>query len=96
MSGVGCIVKEIRHAHGIAEAAIAEATPMRGQVESRVASLVVQAQMSMAQIVGTLSERVKEVAAHSKVQALRVADVITQKLDKGLKAVATSIAATSK
>ena len=96
MSGVGCVTEETRRSRGIAEAAIAEAMSMRGQVESRVAPLAAQAEASMAQVVGALSERVKEVAAHSEVEAPRVADVITQQLEKGLEAVATSAAVTSK
>ena len=49
-----------------------------------------QAKASMAQVVGALSKRVKEVMAHSEMQASCVADALTQQLEKGLKTVTTS------
>ena len=51
---------------------------MHGQVERRVASLAAQAKVCMAQVVGTLSECVWEVAAHSEAQTLHVIGNITQ------------------
>ena len=57
--------------------------------------LTVQAEASTTHVVGVLSKRVKAVAAHSEVQASRIADVVSQQLERGLGAVATSIATTS-
>ena len=48
------------------EAAIAEAKSVHDKVESRVASLVVQAKASTVQVVGALSEHIKEVGASSE------------------------------
>ena len=46
-------------------------------------------------VVGLLSERVKAVAEHSEAQTSHVAGVVTQQLEKGLEAVATSAAMSS-
>ena len=72
MSGVGRVMEETRCARGIVETAIAEAKSVHGEVESRVASLAVQAEASMVQVVGTLSECIKEMAAHSKAEMSHV------------------------
>ena len=95
MSGVGCVTEETRRSRGIAEAAIAEAMSMRGQVESRVASLAVQAKASTAQVVGALSECVQEVAVHSEAQTLHVIGNITQRLEKDIEAAVVSTTTTS-
>ena len=42
MSGIGKVAEATRRAHGVAEAAIAEATSVRSQVESRIALLATQ------------------------------------------------------
>ena len=65
MSGVGQIADEARRVRGVAEAAIAEARSIHGEVESRVASLVAQADASAAHIIGVLSQHVQEVVEHS-------------------------------
>ena len=64
MSGVGGITEETRHACGIAEAAIAEAAPVHGQVENRVALLTAQAEASTVHVVDALSKRAIGVVAH--------------------------------
>ena len=70
MSGVGRITEKTRRAHGIAEAAIAKVKSMHGEVESRVASLVAQAEASTAHIAYALSKHVSEVAADTEAKAL--------------------------
>ena len=40
MSGVGYVAEETRHVRNVAEAAIAEAKSVHGEIESRVALLV--------------------------------------------------------
>ena len=95
MSGIGRVAEETLHVRGVAEAAIAEAKLVHEVVESKVASLTAQADASVVHITGVLSERVQQVAEHSDVQASRVAIEISQQLEKGLEAVATSAAATS-
>ena len=60
MSGISRVAEETRYVCGIAEAAIAEAKSVHGEVESRVASPAAQAEASMAQVVGTPSEHIKE------------------------------------
>ena len=95
MSGVGQIVDEARRVHGVADAAIAEARSVHCEVKSKVALLAVQASASTAHIVGVLSQRVQEVVEHSDMQASRVVGEVSQKLEKGLEAVATSAAVTS-
>ena len=56
----------------------AEAKSVRGEVESRVATLAVAAYASAARATEEISSRVKEVAEYSDVQALRVAADVTQ------------------
>ena len=77
---------------GVAEATIAEARSVHGEVESRVILLAAQADASNTHIVGVLSQRVEEVAEHSDAQALCVAGEVSQQLEKGLEAVVTSAA----
>ena len=64
MSGVGCVTEETRHVCNVSEAAIAEAKPVHGEVESSIASLMSQAKASTAHVVGVLSECVQEVSLH--------------------------------
>ena len=52
MFGVGRVTEETQHARGIAEAAIAEMTSVRGQVENRVASQVAQVYRCRGRTVG--------------------------------------------
>ena len=96
MSAVGCVVEETRHVRGVAEAAIAEANSVHDAVESKVASLMAYAKASTAHITGVLSKRVEEVAAHSEAQVSRVAEVVTQQLEKEIQAAVTSTAMTAK
>ena len=55
MSGMGQIADEACRVHRVAEAAIAEARSVHGDVESRVASLSVQDNASTTHIIGVLS-----------------------------------------
>ena len=95
ISSVGRVAEETLRMSGIAKAAIAEAKSVHEVVESKVASLTVQANASVAHITNVLSERVQQVAEYSNAQASRVAGEISQQLEKGLEAVAMSAAATS-
>ena len=65
-------------AYGIAEAAIAEATPVHNQVDSRVASLVVHAKASTAQTISALSERIREVMGHTEEQTSCIVGTVAQ------------------
>ena len=62
MSGVGRVADETRRAREVAEAAIAEARSVHGEVQSKVASLTAHADASTAHAVEVLSGRVQEVA----------------------------------
>ena len=95
MSGVGHIAEKTQHGRGIIESAIAEATSVRGQVETKVASLAAHTEASMVQVVGTVSECVREVAAHSEAQMPRVIGNIAQRLEKDIEAAAVSVAVMS-
>ena len=92
MSGVGHITGETCHARGIVEAAITKARFVHDEVESRIASLEVQAEASMAQVEGAVSKRIKEMAAHSEAETLRVVGSIAQRLEKEIEATAVSAA----
>ena len=46
-------------------------------------------------IIGLLSKCVEEIAAHSEAQTLRIADVVTQQLEREIQAAATSSATTA-
>ena len=93
--GIRRIVEQTRHARGVAEAAISEAMPVHGQVESKVASVTAQAEASTAHVVDALSKYVTEVAAHSAEQTLHVVGIVSQQLEKEIEAVVVSAAAMS-
>ena len=95
MSGRGRIAEETRCAHGIAKSAVVEATAVRSQVESRVASLAVEAKASTAHAVSALSKCVKEVVVHTEEQTLRIIGTVAQQLEKEIEAAAVSTAAMS-
>ena len=63
MSSIGHITEETHRVRDVAEAAIAEAKSMHGEVESRVTTLAVQAKASTAHITDVLSKHVSKVAA---------------------------------
>ena len=94
MSGVGKVADEAGCVCGVAEATIAEARFVHGEVESRVALLAAQADASTAHIVDVLSQCVQEVAEHSDAQVSQVAGEVSQQLEKGLETVVTSAAVT--
>ena len=66
MSSVGRVMEETRRARGIAEAAIAKAKSMHGEVESQVASLAAQAEESTVHIADALSKCVSKVTAQTE------------------------------
>ena len=92
MSDVGHIVDETHCAHEVAEAAIAEARSMHGEVQSKVASLMARADASTVHTVEVFSGRVREVAEHLEVQTSRVAEAVTQQLEREIEAATTSTA----
>ena len=86
VSGVSRVTQETRHVRDVAEAAIAEAKSVHGEVESRVATLVVQVEATTAHVVDALSKRVSEVAVQSEAQTLHVVGIGAQQLEKGIEA----------
>ena len=61
-------LEETRRVRDVAEAAVAEAKSVHGEVESRVATLAVQAEATTAHVVDALSKCVSKVAAQSEAQ----------------------------
>ena len=64
MSGVGRIADETRCMRELVEATSAEARSVHGEVESRVATLVAQADASASRVVEEITGRVREVVAY--------------------------------
>ena len=95
MSGVGRIAEETRQARGIVEVAIAEAKSVHGEVESRVASLVAQAEASTAHIADALSKCVSEGTVQNQAKMLRAVGAVAQQLEKETEAAAVSTITTS-
>ena len=85
LSGVGQVAKAIQRACGIAESAIVEATSVRSQVESRVASLLVQAEASTAHAINALSECIKEAVAHMEERMPHIVGAVANNWEKRLK-----------
>ena len=96
ISGVGHIAEETHRARGIAEAAIAKAKSVHGEVESRVASLAVQAKASTTHIANALSKCVSEVMAQTEAKTPRAIGTMAQQLEREIEVVAISTATTSK
>ena len=80
----------------LVEATCAEARFVHGEVESRVAMLAAKANASTARVVEEITGCVREAAAYSDAQASRVAEPITQQLEREIHAAATSTAAMAK
>ena len=78
MSGVRSVADETRHVRELVEATSVEARSIRGEVESKVATLVGKADASTTHVVEEITGRVQEVAAYSDAQALRVTAEVTQ------------------
>ena len=95
ISGVGRVEEETRRVRQMVEATTAEARSVRGDVESRVATLAAAADASAARTAEEISSRVKEAVEYSDAQASRVAADVTQRLEKEIVAAATSTAATA-
>ena len=72
----------------------AEARSVRGEVESKVAMLAAKADASTAHAIEEIEGRVREVAAYSDAEASRVAETVTQQLEREIHAAATSTAVT--
>ena len=92
---MGRVEKETRRVREMVEATTAKARSVRGDVESRVATLAVAADMSAARTAEEISSRVKEVVEYSDAQASRITADVTQRLEKEIVAAATSTTATA-
>ena len=95
MSSIGRIAEETRRVCGVAEAAIAKAKSVHGEVESRVASLAAQAEANTTHIADALSKCVSKVAAQSEVQTSRIIGTIAQGLEQNIEAAVVSAAVMS-
>ena len=95
MSGVERMAVEMRHAREVAEAAIAEARSVHGEVQSKVALLMARANVSATHAVEVLSGRVQEGAEQSQVQMSHVAVAVAQQFEKEIEAGVSSTAATA-
>ena len=95
MSSVSHVTKETHCVRDVAKAAIAKAKSVHGEVESRVATLVAQAEANTKHVVDRLSKRVSVVVVQSEAQTSRVVGTVAQQLEKGIEASALSAAATS-
>ena len=71
ISGVGRIEQEMRHVRKMMEATMAKVKSVHGEVESRVATLAVVADVSVARAAEEILSRVKEVVEYSDAQASR-------------------------
>ena len=96
ISGVGRVEEETRRVRQMVEATTAEARSVRGDVESRVATLAAAADASAARTAEEISSRVKEAVEYSDAQASRVAADVTQRLEKEIVVAAMSTTATAK
>ena len=68
---------------------------MHGEVQSKVASIMAHADASAACAVEVLLGCVQEVVRHSEVQTPRIAETVTQQLEKEIEATAMSAATTA-
>ena len=96
ISSVGRVEEETHRVWQMVEATTAEARSVRGDVESRVATLAAAADASAARTAEEISSRVKEAVEYSDMQASRIAADVTQRLEKEIVAAVTSTAATAK
>ena len=76
----------------MAEAAIAQAWLVRGEVEGKMAELKQHAEVSALTTTNVLASWIEQVVAESSGVASRIATDVTQQLQKGLEAVVTSMA----
>ena len=95
MCGVSHVADETLRVCEVVEAAMAEAKSVHSEVASKVVSLLAHATANTAHIVEVLSGCVQEVAAHSEAQALRVAELVTQRLEKEIEVATTSVVMTT-
>ena len=81
LSGIGHVAEETHRTRGIAEAAIAEARSVHGEIESKVSSRAAQAAASTAHITDALSKRMGEVVAETEAKTSRVVGTVAQQLE---------------
>ena len=82
MFGVGRIADKTRRVRKLVEATNAEARSVHGEVESKVATMAAEADASAANAVEEIMGHAWEVVAYSDAQASRVAETITQQLER--------------
>ena len=95
MFGVGCIADETRHVRELVEATSAKARFAHGEVQSKVATLVAQADASASRTVEETTGCGREVAAYSDVQASCITAEVTQRLESEIQATVMSTAMTA-
>ena len=84
---------QTRYAQFVAEAAIAEAWSVRDEVASRMEEVVKRSDVSVSNVVDTLTGKVQQVAMHFDAQTLQAVGQVAQQLEREVKAIAMSTAA---
>ena len=95
ISGVGGMEEEMRHAHSVAEAAIAEAAAASSRMESNIAHVAAQMEAKTAQAVMALAERVRESVVEIEACTLCTVGSVVQQLEREIEAAMTGAAVTS-
>ena len=94
-SGVGMVADQTRYAQSVAEATIAEARSGRDEVASRMEEVAKRSDVSVSNVADALTGKVQQVAAHFEAQTSQAVGQVAQQLEREVKAVATSTAATA-
>ena len=94
-SGVGVVANQTHHVQSIAEAAIAEARSVHDEVLSRIVEVAKRSDVSVSNVADALTGKVQQVAAHFEAQTSQAVGQVAQQLEREVKAVATSMAATA-
>ena len=89
------VADQTRHARAVAEAAIAEARSARDEVSSKLNEVAKRANVGASSIAANLTGKVQQVAAHFEAQTSQAIGQVAQQLEREVKAVATSTAATA-
>ena len=86
---------QTRYAQSVAEAAIAEARSVRDEVASRMEEVAKRLDVSVSNIADVLTGKVQQVAAQFEAQTSHAVGQVAQQLEREVKAVVTSTAATA-
>ena len=95
VSGVGRVADETRRVRELVEATTAEARSVRGEVESRVATLAAASEENVARVAAEVDAKVAQVAEYSDARASHVAADVTARLEKDIQVAASSATATA-